>query len=330
MKKLFTALLAVLTLTLVACTALAEEVALPDPGYYFNLEYDGAVIWFDEYPVAEYNAYVELLTGKYGMEITESAKYSNGQECYLSLQGVEALVCCFFEDDGDCGLEILFDGDATLDLLDTYDQSTAPESGVIAWADGGMIADPGDFLGYEIQCIEYQNKTEAITKGYYLYKYEEIPVEDILNFAEAVNASSFFERNGNGIEGSHYWLFCYDYTGSDPELKAACAEGRSELRRRKSDLSIYIVDPYADKSMFCIYEYPGFTVNTDTATIPDNPYVPSEGEERCIFCNNGSCKTCGGSGQVYQWIPGENDQRRFNCTSCMNGRCTVCGGDGWK
>ncbi|MBQ2930711.1 MAG: hypothetical protein IJD99_10900 [Clostridia bacterium] len=332
MKKLCAFLL--MALLMVPVRAGADDLVLPDPGYYFGREYNGYVIWFEEYPIAEYEAYVGLLTGKYGMEITDAGEYTNGKECCLYSPGVEALVCCFSESNGVFGLEIVIEGDVTLEPLDRYNQRPAPASREIAWDDGRMIADPGDFLGYEIQCIEYLDKTKAITMGYYSYKYEAIPVEDILRFADAINASSFFDRNGDGIEGRNYWLFCHDYTGSDPNLNAACAEGRSELRRRKSDLSIYIVDPYADKSMFYIYEYPGFTVNSKLNSEREDH---DQAGDSCSFCGgDGKCDECGGDNWVWAWewvyVDGAPRQEQVNqlCKGvyCNGGSCSKCGGDG--
>ena len=311
-----------------------DEIMLPHPGYYFGRTLSENIIEFEEYPQAEYAAYVSLLQGAYGMEIVEEEAAERYELVYLEAPGNEnsrTLVACFTNSKGS-GMEFSFGEGVTLSALDVYEQPADHAEGDIAWDDGRMIADPGDFLGYEIECIEYQDKTAASTKGYCFYKYEAIPTEDILAFADALNASPYFYRNSKGVQGKYYWMFCYDYTGSDAELMEVCAEGRAEIGdyHRKGDLSIYICSPYASESEFYLHEYPGFTVNTDTSTIKENDYVPSDGEERCIFCNNGSCKTCGGSGQVYQWIPGEDDQRRIDCTSCMNGRCTVCGGDGWK
>ena len=82
MKRLIAVLTVIMTI-ISAVPALAEDVILPHPGYFFGRNYDGYGIWFDEYPEAEYEAYVELLTGSYGMEISSETEFSNGKECFL-------------------------------------------------------------------------------------------------------------------------------------------------------------------------------------------------------------------------------------------------------
>ena len=339
MKKL----LALLLLLLLPACALADDIILPDPGYYFGREYNGSYIEFDEYPYAEYNAYVSLLVNQYGMQIMSAYSGKSDEFYFLQMPDTEytrTFIWCYQYSDG-CGIEAYFDNGISLEPLDVYgrqpdNKSSASTSSQVAWDDGRMIADPGDFLGYEIECIEYQDKTSAITMGYCFYKYEAIPVEDILCFADAINASPFFERNGNGIEGRNYWLFCHNYTGSDPDLKAACAEGRSELRRRKSDLSIYIVDPYADKSMFYIYEYPSFTVNSKLNSEHEDH---DQAGDSCSFCDgDGKCDECGGDNWVWAWewvyVDGAPRQEQVNqiCKGiyCNGGSCSKCDGKGWR
>ncbi len=209
---------------------------------------------------------------------------------------------------------------------------TAGKTGEIAWDDGRTIADPGDFLGYEIELLETSPGTNDFG-GFTKYVYEAIPMADIVKLVDAIASSPYFTYSGGsgGVGDQAFWLARHNYIGPDAELAALCQTGRNEQYGRKSDLSIYVFNPNQSESRFALYQYPGFTINTDTSNIKKNNDVSSDGKERCIYCDYGRCKTCGGSGQVYQWVPGESYQRRVTCTGgCMNGSCTVCDGDGWR
>lgn len=214
------------------------------------------------------------------------------------------------------------------------EQRTPSNVGVIAWDDGRMIADPGDFLGYEIKCTEKADDTGDFTKGYYKYRYEAIPVDDILAFADAINASPYFKSSGN-MNNDVYWLLYFKYTGSDTELMELCMEERARIGDyfRRSDLSIYIYSPNASKSEFAIYEYPGFTVNSQ---IKEEIY---DGDG-CSYCHgDGKCNECGGSSWVWvtDWefnsdgLPVLVTNNEF-CSAiyCNGGICTECGGSGRK
>ena len=338
MKKLCRMLLCVL-MVLWNASALAEDFILPDPGYYFGRVFDGYMIEFEEYPEDEFEAYTTLLMEKYGMEITDS--HESDVEKYYFMKNPDVseskvFVSCIKETDGVYMMEFIFDKSITLSVMEVYDQQEGNTTAEITWDNGRMIADPGDFLGYEIECIEYLDKTDSITMGYFSYKYEAIATEDILVFAEAINASPCFERNNEGIKGKNYWLVCYDYTGDDAGLMEKCEEGRAELRRRKSDFSIYICDPYASKSEFYIYEYHGFTVNSSMNTErEDNDQVG----DRCSFCDgDGRCNGCGGGSGVWGWewvyVDGSPRQEQVNksCEGiyCNGGACSKGGGVGGR
>ena len=334
MKKFCFAMCLVLAM-IFSIPAFAEEIVLPDPGHYFGKPVNDGTIEFDAYPKEEFDAYTSVLINKYGLTITYEDKGEYGEFYLMDIPGVEktrVVVSCYGVSPNSAiyGIDFTFADSYVLEELDVYGKQTQEPVGEVVWDNGRMISDPGDYLGYDIQCTERADDTDDFTKGYFKYRYEAIPVSDILTYAEALKESPYFSYTGS-LDSDWYRLLYFSYIGPDAELQETCNEGRAEIGDyfRKGDLCIYIYDPYAAESEFAIYEYPGFTVNTDVSTIPENVYVPSDGEERCVFCNGGSCNTCGGSGQVYQWIPGEDDQRRVNCTSCMNGRCTFCDGDGW-
>lgn len=329
MKKLCAFLL--MALLMVPVWAGADDLVLPDPGYYFGREYNGYVIWFEEYPIAEYEAYVDLLTGKYCMEITDAGEYTNGKECCLYSPGVEALVCCFSESNGDFGLEIVIEGDVTLEPLDRYNQRPAPASREIAWDDGRMIADPGDFLGYEIAVTDILDMTDYKYGGYYFTRYyEEIDMADILKYIDALDASPYFKKSSTSdAKSASYRIVNFMYTGPDSDLAALCKD--SHRNKRTCDLYIHIDHRNRERSTFRITSYPGFTVDSvDYVPEPTPGPIPDDRQD-CIFCDNGSCDNCGGSGFVYQYAAGYKDtKKKVDCSSCINGRCSFCDGNGWR
>lgn len=206
------------------------------------------------------------------------------------------------------------------------EQRTPSNVGEIAWDDGRMIADPGDFLGYEIEVTETSKGTNA-GGGFIKYKYESIPTTDIQALVDAISESPYFEANG-GIQCEYYWLLCFNYIGPDEDLTALCASMREENNGRDSDFSIYIFDPYSSESKFSFYQYPGFTINSEPAQPNPDP-DPDDLFETCGTCfGDGKCNICDGRGK----------QRFYNATqgwyevdcSCNSGRCRSCNGSGHK
>ena len=343
MKRL-TAILAVIMLIISAAPALAEDIILPHPGYFFGKNYEDNIMWFDEYPEAEYEAYVGLLTGSYGMEISSATENAGFRECFLSLGDVEALVCCFQDDDGTCGLEVYFWGDVILSANEVYeaesnsagsflngffgeDGKTPEAAGAdIAWAEGAMIADPGDFLGYEIAVVDILDMTDYDHGGNYFWTdYEEIDAADIWKYIDALDKSPYFERTGeyNARYASYTQIF-FNYTGPDADLAASCEDYQSR-GKRECDLLVQIHYPDSERSTFRIVTYPGFSVNSDTTNIPENSTGGGDGSlfDSCTACGgSGDCNYCWGRG--YHW----NDKNQ-DCSVCSgSGDCYSCGGSG--
>ena len=341
MKKLCAFLL--MALLMVPVWAGADDYFIPDPGHFFGetmVKTSGRnyTMYFDEDPRDMFNAYVSLLQTDYEMKklsITDTdhiftydgvhdsgvtISYISGKDGYRIEVSLHSLVST--------GKREQYDPDWAAEEEPAEEKSAT--KGQIAWDDGRMIADPGDFLGYEIKVLEIAAGNNA-GGGFMKYTYEAIPIDDILALADAINASPFFKRNSSGsgsLNDKYFWLICHDYTGPDKELAELCKNGRAERYGRSSDLSIYIFDPDQSKSTFAIYEYPGFTINSEK--VESQPASVPEGRTDCIYCDQGSCKNCGGSGFVYQYAAGYKDtMRRVSCGRCMNGRCTFCDGKGW-
>ena len=325
MKKLLLTIILAAVL-LFGASALAEEVILPDPGYYFGRSYDDYMIEFDEYPEAEYDAYVKLLTEQYGMQITEEGGMGADEFVIMEkadVQNTEVFISCF-ESEYECGMEIVVDEGITLSALDTYSTRSSTEPGVIAWDDGRMIADPGDFLGYEIEVLETAEGDNA-GGGFIKYKYASVPTTDILAIVDAIGESPYFEANDGGRQGKYYWLLFFNYVGSDEELSALCAGDRAERRGRDGDLAVYIFNPYSSDSEFALYQYPGFTINSESVQ-PDPIPNPDDDSllKTCDACDgSGDCTYCHGKG--YHW----NDKNQ-DCSVSDRGKCSACDGKGHK
>ena len=331
MKKLLVMLFVITTIF--SITALAAGVILPDPGHYFGRSYDGYMIEFDKYPKEEFDAYVKLLTEQYGMQITEEGGMGADEYVFMEKPGTqdtEVFVSCF-ESEYECGMEIIVDDGITLSELDSYKTRSSSEPGIIAWDDGRMIADPGDFLGYKIQVTEIQDQRNWNYGGnYFQREYEETDTHDIRKYIDALESSPYFEIcDTHEAKSASYKQIFFEYVGSDPELIAICEEGR---RNPKRTCDLYIQIHYRDRerSTFRIVTFPGFTVNSEATVNPDPDPDPNSGEEQpCMFCNKGKCKKCGGEGFVYQYSSYEKDWReKKDCSSCISGSCTFCGGDG--
>lgn len=331
MKKLCAFLL--MALLMVPVWAGADDLVLPDPGYYFGRSYDGYMIEFDEYPKAEFDAYVKLLTEQYGMQITEEGGMGSDEFVFMEKPGMEntdVFVSCF-KSEYECGMEIIVDTGITLSALDSYKTRSIAEPGIIAWDDGRMIADPGDFLGYEIAVTDILDMTDYKYGGYYFTRYyEEIDMADILKYIDALDASPYFKKSSTSdAKSASYRIVNFMYTGPDSDLAALCKD--SHRNKRTCDLYIHIDYRNRERSTFRITSYPGFTVDSvDYVPEPTPGPIPDDRQD-CIFCDNGSCDNCGGSGFVYQYAAGYKDtKKKVDCSSCLNGRCSFCDGNGWR
>jgi len=350
MKKLCAFLL--MALLMVPVWAGADDYFIPDPGHFFGetmVKTSGRnyTMYFDEDPRDMFNAYVSLLQTDYEMKklsITDTdhiftydgvndsgvtISYISGKDGYRIDVSLHSLVST--------GKREQYDPDWSAEEEPAQQKSAA--KGQIAWDDGRMIADPGDFLGYEIKVLEIAAGNNA-GGGFMKYTYEAIPIDDILALADAINASPFFKRNSSGsgsLNDKYFWLICHDYTGPDKELAALCKNGRAERYGRSSDLSIYIFDPDQSKSTFAIYEYPGFTINSTMAPKREDH---DQAGDSCSFCDgDGKCNECGGTSWV--WVTEfvfnddgfpvlETNNKFCGAIYCNGGSCTECGGSGQK
>ena len=316
MKKLYW-LAIIVTVMLFSAVALAEEIVLPDPGYYFVRTFDGSSIAFDEYPLEECNAYATLLINEYGMEITDTYSGRDDEFIILEMPGIadtEVYVSCHQSSEG-YRMDFYFDASISLSALEVYGRQTDGTASEIAWNDGLMIVAPGDFLGYEVALIDTEDYTFQ-DPPHMNYQYEGIATKDIIRYAEAIDASPYFEL----VEISEEYVrkYHYRYTGSDPSITAS-----------DRNLTISISNPESTASSFYIFEYSGFTVNCTANAISDSSI--------CSFCNgDGKCNKCGGDQWIWvdEWVyvngvpTLETVNKLCDGAYCTGGSCSKCGGDG--
>lgn len=327
MKKTLLSMLLALCV-LFSSFMLAEEIILPDPGYYFGRSYDGYMIEFDAYPKEEFDAYTQLLIEKYGMEVTDEYAGKHDEFYFLKMPGgldSKVFISCFQDGSGISGIEFDFGKGIALSALDVYQSAQADGICEIAWDSGRMIADPGDYLGYEILVTDILDMTNYKYGGYYFTRYyDKIDMTDLMKYINALDASPYFEISStNDASAASYRIVNFMYTGPDDELAALCES--SHTNKRICDLYIHIDYRASDSTSFRITSYPGFTVNSaDYIPEPDPDPNPS------IFT---TCNTCNGSGDCnYCWGRGYHwNDRNQDCSVCRGtGNCSSCGGKGRK
>ena len=338
MKKLCAFLL------MVPVWAGADDYFIPDPGHFFGetmVKTSGRnyTMYFDEDPRDMFNAYVSLLQTDYEMKklsITDTdhiftydgvhdsgvtISYISGKDGYRIEVSLHSLVST--------GQREQYDPDWSAEDEPAEEKSAA--KGQIAWDDGRIIADPGDFLGYEIAVTDILDMTDYKYGGYYFTRYyEEIDMADILKYIDALDASTYFKKSSTSdAKSASYRIVNFMYTGPDSDLAALCKD--SHRNKRTCDLYIHIDYRNRERSTFRITSYPGFTVDSvDYVPEPTPGPIPDDRQD-CIFCDNGSCDNCGGSGFVYQYAAGYKDtKKKVDCSSCINGRCSFCDGRGWR
>ena len=107
-----------------------------------------------------------------------------------------------------------------------------------------------------LETIDY---LDSYHRGYVSYKYGEIDMDDLQAYLAALDASPYFRRAGS-MDSSVYQLIYFVYTGPDHQITQM--DGTAAWN---SNLSVYICKPRGIRSEFYIYEYPGFTVNSEKA-----------------------------------------------------------------
>ena len=339
MKKLCAFLL--MALLMVPVWAGADDIILPDPGYYFGREYNGSYIEFDEYPYAEYNAYVSLLVNQYGMQIMSAYSGESDEFYFLQMPGTEytrTFIWCYQYSDG-CGIEAYFDNGISLEPLDVYGQRPDAEEpaeeksaakGQIAWDDGLSVMSPEQYLGIKPCDHIYQQD------NYYGYRYinrgfkkygdksknceEWYAMEDYLNALIESGYYEVIEHTISSTKDKEYW--CLGYTGS----KAIHLFGAD--RKSTQSAAIVIISAYGD--FYVRYSVDILTDDLDETQkrLGTDIFVKSNNNGPSILP---TCDACNGSGDcTYCWGRGTDGITGRDCAVCDRGNCSYCHGSGHK
>lgn len=341
MKKLCLFIVCALLL-MCGASALADEVVLPHPGYYFGRNFNGFAVYFDEYPKAEYDAYVSLLIEQYGMEIMDEQILPSGEFVFLAKPGAkdyQVFVTCYkkyYLGEYEYGLEYDFSEDVILSAMETY-SPVAEEKGIATNA-GLTVLSPEQYLGID-PCDEIYRNDNSYTYKYSNrgYKYHgsgtSNPV-DWYKMEEYVNAlveSGYYEilEHSDDTDDA-YWTLRYIgpakvkntfylYYGMSDQAAIA-------VRNFIGDIKVFyskdILTADIDETQERLGKY---VVGTQQSTSSGNSIF----DKRCSTCGgDGRCNSCGGSGQVWKWAGDMYAYVRCTAFGCSGGSCSRCGGDG--
>ncbi len=328
-------------------SAWADEVVLPHPGYYFGRSFNGFAVYFDEYPKAEYDAYVSLLIEQYGMKIIDEQILPSSEFVFLAKPGAkdyQVFVTCYkkyYLGEYEYGLEYSFSKDVTLSAMETY-SPTVQEKG-IATNNGLTILSPEQYLGIE-PCDNIYREDNHYTYAYTDrgYKYHGSgtanPV-DWYKMEEYVNAlvnSGYYEiLEHSSDRDDAYWTLRYIgpakvkntfdlYYGMSDQ---AAITLRNFIGNIKVRYSIDILTADIVETQQRLGEY--------VVVTPQSSAGVSGG--RCPYCGgDGKCDECGGDVWYYDfdfvYVNGAPELQyvRKICTdaNCNYGKCYMCGGDG--
>lgn len=179
-------------------------------------------------------------------------------------------------------------------------------------------------------------------KNYYCYEYSKraLPYKkkpgDSLTwswaqaYAEMLCLTGYFQQVQPNVQRNSEVFYLLEYVGP--------GEVKNTFSIRKSDpkAAIVVASYWGDLKIY--YSIDILTTDLDETQERLGKNISVNGksnddpwEHNCIVCGfDGKCDTCGGSGQVYNWVPGTNEYVWQTCTAyyCQNGSCQACGGDG--
>lgn len=186
---------------------------------------------------------------------------------------------------------------------------------------------------HEFAVTEHSDHTEYC----YFWKYNGKALDEYIALLQ--ESYHFRLRGTKTIESINSYRYSFDYTGPGP------VDGYDEDGMNGSDgdgIALYIWDLHASPTEgevhICLADGLDYMDTGDRTTRTITPYESgsgsggssSGGEGDCWYCNgDGVCPTCGGSGKVYNWLPGTREYVLQECTDCYSpGKCRVCGGSG--
>lgn len=218
-----------------------------------------------------------------------------------------------------------------------FEYGLVKENGLLVRSLESMVYAYGD----EIPLCDYVFQED----NWYCYQYTDYGLEWLRNggkddyvwnwaqgYADALCMTGYYEPSKSDVQSDEvFYILRYIGPGeitetfsirkSDPDDAAIVIA--SYLGNVQIYYSMNIVTDDLAETAERLGVYMGMT-SGDT----DDPW-----EHDCVVCGfDGSCNTCGGTGQVFRLVPGTNDYVWQTCTdaNCRNGSCGVCGGDGMK
>lgn len=352
MKKMCMIVVCVLLL-MCSVPAWADEVILPHPGYFFGREFNGFIIYFDEYPKDEYDVYVSLLTEQYGMEITDEQNLSFGEYVYLKKPDTDddqvIVMCCKTynqeEDRYEYGIRFNFSEDVTLSAMETY--SPAKQGNTITTNDGLTVLSPEQYLGIapcdEIRADDDRYGYVYTDRGYTYHGSGTANPVDWYRMEEYVNAlvaSGYYEiMEQSSDTDDAYWSLRYIgpakvkrtfdlYYGMSDQAAIT-------LRNFIGNIKVY----YSRDILTADIDETQQRLGTYYVDTSKNTSSGNLSGDRCTVCGgDGKCDECGGSvwyndfDFVYVNGAPELQYVRKMCAdaNCDFGSCYACGGDGLR
>ena len=151
-------------------------------------------------------------------------------------------------------------------------------------------------------------------------------------YADALCSTGYYEPLRSDIQDDEVF-FVLAYVGP-----GRVSETFSIRRSDPSGAAIVVASYMGDINIYYSRDIMTSDLNETQERLGTDIYISGGGtddpwEHDCITCGfDGTCNTCGGTGQVYRSVPGTNDYVWQTCTAnnCQNGRCRECGGDGMK
>lgn len=352
MKKLCLFIVCALLL-MCGASAWADEVVLPHPGYYFGRNFNGFAIYFDEYPKAEYDAYVSLLMEQYDMKIIDEQILPSSEFVFLAKPGVkdyQVFVTCYkkyYLGEYEYGLEYSFSKDVTLSAMETY--SPAAEEEGIATNDGLTVLSPEQYLGIEpcdnLSTNDNEYAYVYTNRGYKYHSSGTSNPVDWYRMEEYVNAlvdSGYYEILEHSSDTDDaYWTLRY-IGPAEVSNTFYLYYGRSDqaaiaVRNFIGDIKVWYSKDILTADIDETQQRLGRQVITTPADTSSSASHSVSSGSICTECRgDGKCNECGGDMWVWKWeteyVNGSPVTKQVNkmCQAvyCTGGKCSKCGGDG--
>ena len=211
-----------------------------------------------------------------------------------------------------------------LDALDQKDETVDPNSRALpdlaSFLNTKYTQDEWAYTHY-VTCLVNRSNKDAIVKA-------------VLELLQEPRYQLKQMEKKSDSEGTHY---TFEYTGKNEDVDWVYLKSGGKYHVKLT------VKPYgSSQTALIMYTHPEFYLKDpgsrweggDTPNPAPNPndpepYDPFDTRD-CPDCNNGSCKKCGGDGEIDSYMPGIRGKQKDSktCHSCYGGRCRTCNGTG--